>query len=184
MMNDDVLKKILSTNEELVALTRTVLEVLRSKSTSLMRPPAPSAGPSSAAPSSAAPSNLPPPTFDDVTMAPENDWEDPRVYYQLKKWNGDPMKGLPFSKTSAEFLKQYAHFLVWLAGKQQAEGAEWQGKPKAPMTLKDAGRALRWAERLEQGIDSRTGKPGAKASGDNARKPDTFDAPMPDDLPF
>jgi len=106
----------------------------------------------------------------EVVIAPESDWTDPKVTMGLKNWNGPDMKGLTFSKTSSEFLKQYARTLEWIAKKEDDEGKTYKNQPASQSTRKNAGLALRWAERL-------------KAATPATHAQDTFPETI-DDVPF
>lgn len=110
----------------------------------------------------------------EVVALPENDFYDPKVRFDPSAWkkaNKPSMRGKKLSETSTEFLKQYAHLLQWVANEEHKKNEQYNGKPCAPATLKQASAALRWAIRLD-----------GQATPD-ARRQDSYEEEA-GDLPF
>lgn len=99
-------------------------------------------------------------------VAPSTDWEDPKVFFDLKSWRGEPCKGRKYSECPAGFLEAFALALTGMARKEQAERALYREKPAYIFTLQKASRARRWAIRKHLGWE-----PEAKADGE-AKAPD------------
>jgi hypothetical protein len=75
----------------------------------------------------------------------EPQWGDPLIRVNPPKWKGQPFKGSPMSLCSPEFLRAFASFKQWCAGKERREGKE----KYAGYSMRDAAKALAWAARLE-----------------------------------
>lgn len=75
----------------------------------------------------------------------------PEVRLKVRDWTGAPMRGRRMSECPPEFLDMLAETLNYLGGKEEREGATYNGKLTAPYTFQNAARARGWAKRMREG---------------------------------
>lgn len=81
----------------------------------------------------------------------DSQYGNPKVKSNPRDWSGPSCVGRTFSQCPAEFLDLLADRFDYFAEKDEAEGAEFNGKPSAPYKRKDAARARGWAKRVREG---------------------------------
>lgn len=99
----------------------------------------------------------------------DSEWGNPAVRKDPPRWKGTSFVGCKFSECSAEYLDDTASFLMWKAGKNDADEAKCnavgdaEGAKKANKyafyARKDAARAAGWAARVRDGYAAENAAP-------------------------
>ena len=84
-------------------------------------------------------------------IGPDHDLTDQTIRFQPRGWKGKTYKGGLMSRAEPEFLFEYARALASMAADDKARGVLFNGKPQWIYGATDAGRARRWAYRLQTG---------------------------------
>ena len=115
-------------------------------------------------------------------VGPESDMTDQTIRFVPRLWKGKSYKGALMSRTDPDFLFEYARALASMAADDKASGALFNGRPKWVYGATDAGRARRWAYRLQTGWTPPVTVPSIRAET-GFGKMRAFGLDLPDELP-